>query len=153
MATGHNSFEDVPWINTLVDFVAKILKQNRIRTIGVCFGHQIVGRAMGAKVGRSGDGWEASVDDIDLLPRGKQLFNKERLVIGFTFPCFKRPGDRAPHSDMPDRVCTRCIATSSIPIQQVWNRLARAHCAASKACTRRAMSSRYRAIQSSTRRS
>lgn len=81
MATGHNSFEDVPWINTLVDFVAKILKQNRIRTIGVCFGHQIVGRAMGAKVGRSGDGWEASVDDIDLLPRGKQLFNKERLSL------------------------------------------------------------------------
>ncbi len=80
MAIGHNSFEDKPWINTLVDFTAKILKQNRIRTIGVCFGHQIVGRAMGVKVGRNHDGWEAAVNDVDLSERGKQLFGKEKLV-------------------------------------------------------------------------
>jgi GMP synthase-like glutamine amidotransferase len=81
MSTGHNSFEDIAWMNTLVDFTAKILKQNRIRTIGVCFGHQIVGRAMGVKVGRNDDGWEAAVNDIDLSERGKQLFGKEKLVM------------------------------------------------------------------------
>jgi GMP synthase-like glutamine amidotransferase len=80
MAVGHNSFEDVPWINTLVDFTARILKQNRIRIIGVCFGHQIVGRAMGVKVGRNDDGWEAAVHDVDLSEKGKQLFGKDKLV-------------------------------------------------------------------------
>lgn len=77
----YNSFEDVPWINTLADFTAKILKQHRIRTIGVCFGHQIVGRAMGAKVGRSADGWEAGVNDVNLSDKGKQIFGKEKLSI------------------------------------------------------------------------
>ena len=80
MAIGHNSFEDVPWINTLVDFTASILKQNRIRIIGVCFGHQIVGRAMGVEVGRNDDGWEAAVYDVDLSEKGKQLFGKDKLV-------------------------------------------------------------------------
>jgi GMP synthase-like glutamine amidotransferase len=80
MASGHNSFEDVPWINTLVEFTVKVLNQNRIRTIGVCFGHQIVGRAMGIKIGRNPDGWEAAVNDIDLSEKGKQLFGKGKLV-------------------------------------------------------------------------
>ena len=81
MAAGHNSFEDVPWINILVDFTAEILKQDRIRMIGVCFGHQIIGRAMGVKVGRNEAGWEAAVDDVELSERGKQVFGKEKLVM------------------------------------------------------------------------
>ncbi len=81
MAAGHNSFEDVPWINTLVDFTTKILKQDRIRLVGVCFGHQIIGRAMGVKVGRNDLGWEAAVDDVDLSEKGKQVFGKDKLVM------------------------------------------------------------------------
>lgn len=77
----HNSFEDIPWINTLVDFTAKILEQNRIRTIGVCFGHQIVGRAMGVEVGRNDDGWEVAVNDFDLSETGRRLFGKEKLSL------------------------------------------------------------------------
>ncbi|ERF68940.1 hypothetical protein EPUS_08174 [Endocarpon pusillum Z07020] len=77
----YNSFEDAPWIKKLVDFTAEILKQDRIRLIGVCFGHQIIGRAMGVKVGRNEAGWEAAVDDFDLSERGKQLFGKEKLSI------------------------------------------------------------------------
>ena len=58
----------------------QLLAQDRVRIIGVCFGHQIVGRAMGVKVGRSNRGWEASVCEVDLTARGKELFGKDKLV-------------------------------------------------------------------------
>jgi GMP synthase-like glutamine amidotransferase len=76
----HTSFDDDPWILKLVDFVKEILAQDRVRIIGVCFGHQVVGRAMGMKVGRSDKGWEVSVTDVDLTEKGKEIFGKKDLV-------------------------------------------------------------------------
>lgn len=75
-----NAHDNIPWINELVDFVKKVLSQDRVRVIGVCFGHQIIGRAMGAKVARSDRGWELSVSEVNLTPRGKEIFGKEKLV-------------------------------------------------------------------------
>jgi GMP synthase-like glutamine amidotransferase len=64
-----------------VDFVKKILfEQTRVRLIGVCFGHQIIGRALGQKVGRSEGGWEISVTPMQLTAKGKELFGVEELV-------------------------------------------------------------------------
>ncbi|KAL9625258.1 MAG: hypothetical protein Q9160_000660 [Pyrenula sp. 1 TL-2023] len=77
----HNSFDDIPWINTLVDFTARVLAQDRVRVIGVCFGHQIVGRAMNVKVGRNDDGWETAVNDVQLSAKGKEIFQAETLSI------------------------------------------------------------------------
>ena len=76
----HNSFDNDPWILKLVDFTKEVLAQRRVRLIGVCFGHQIIGRAMGVKVGRSDQGWEVAVTDVDLTKRGQELFGKPSLV-------------------------------------------------------------------------
>jgi GMP synthase-like glutamine amidotransferase len=57
-----------------------VLAQDRVRIIGVCFGHQIVGRAMGVKVGRNPDGWETAVHAVNLTPKGKEIFQKDSLV-------------------------------------------------------------------------
>jgi hypothetical protein len=76
----HNSFEDDPWILKLVAFAKGILEQRRVRIIGVCFGHQIVGRALGARVDRSDKGWEVSVTAIDLTKRGQEIFGRSALV-------------------------------------------------------------------------
>jgi hypothetical protein len=35
---------------------------------------------MGVKVDRSDKGWEVAVVDVDLTPKGKELFGLERLV-------------------------------------------------------------------------
>ena len=78
--TGHDSFADTPWINKLVDYTAKILSETDVRVIGVCFGHQIVGRALKVKVGRSPGGWEAAVNDVQLTERGQELFGVDKLV-------------------------------------------------------------------------
>jgi GMP synthase-like glutamine amidotransferase len=67
----------------LVEFTEKVLKQDRIRIIGVCFGHQILGRALGVKVGRSDDGWEISVLPVELSAKGKEIFQQDTLVSNF----------------------------------------------------------------------
>jgi GMP synthase-like glutamine amidotransferase len=75
-----SSFDNDPWILKLVDFVKEVLSQKRVRIIGLCFGHQIVGRAMGVKVAKSDKGWETSVMAIDLTKRGQEIFGKTTLV-------------------------------------------------------------------------
>ncbi|KAJ5178025.1 Glutamine amidotransferase type 1 [Penicillium coprophilum] len=77
----HNSFEDIPWINRLVEFTQQVLAQDRVRLLGICFGHQIVGRALNVKVGRSDQGWEIAVCDMDLTNEGKELFGREKIRI------------------------------------------------------------------------
>lgn len=53
-----------------------------MKLIGVCFGHQIVGRTLGAKVARSESGaWEVSVCRVAQTEKGRELFGgKEELV-------------------------------------------------------------------------
>ena len=75
-----SAFDDTPWIVKLVEFVKKVLAQRRVRVVGVCFGHQIVGRAMDVKVARSDRGWEASVCEVELTGKGREVFGKDKLV-------------------------------------------------------------------------
>jgi len=77
---GHDSFADSPWILKLVEYTKRCIEEKRIRLIGVCFGHQIIGRAMGVKVGRNPDGWEAAVHDVNLSEKGRELFGLKTMV-------------------------------------------------------------------------
>jgi hypothetical protein len=83
----YNSFDNDPWILKLVEFTTEVLKQWRVRLIGVCFGHQIIGRAMGVKVDRSDKGWETSVVAVDLTKRGQEIFGRPSLVRGTALAC------------------------------------------------------------------
>lgn len=76
----YNSFDNDPWILKLVEFTQATLATKRVRIIGVCFGHQILGRALGAHVCRNDKGWEVSVEDFELTPEGKKVFGLEKMV-------------------------------------------------------------------------
>lgn len=77
----HSAYLDEPWILRLVDFTRRALATGgRVRVVGVCFGHQIVGRALGVPVGVNDKGWEVSVTEIRLTGKGKELFGSETLV-------------------------------------------------------------------------
>jgi len=77
----HNGFENTRWIVALVDYIRDVLTtQKRVRVVGVCFGHQIIARALGARVDRGEKGWEASVCPVPLSARGRELFGLEILV-------------------------------------------------------------------------
>lgn len=63
-----------------MEYVKQVLEQDRVRVIGVCFGHQIVGRALSQRVYRGEAGWEVSVTPVQLSDLGKKLFKQETLV-------------------------------------------------------------------------
>ena len=82
--TGFDAFADDPWIQRLVNYTREAISSNRVRVVGVCFGHQIVGRALGAKVARSeGSVWEASVCQYTQTLKGKDLFGGKDILSIF----------------------------------------------------------------------
>ena len=82
LGIGFNAFDNDPWVVKLVEFTKQAIAQGRVRIIGVCYGHQIVGRALGAKVAMSeGGAWEVSVCQVIQTEKGKELFGgKDALV-------------------------------------------------------------------------
>ncbi len=49
-------YEDVPWITHLSDFL-RALHGARRRAVGICFGHQLIGQALGGRTEKAQQGW------------------------------------------------------------------------------------------------
>ncbi|XXG99384.1 hypothetical protein Hte_005721 [Hypoxylon texense] len=77
----YSAYENDEWIVRLVQYTRRCLETGRVRVVGVCFGHQIVGRALGAEVARNVRGWEISVTQCELSDEGKKIFGLEKLAI------------------------------------------------------------------------
>jgi GMP synthase-like glutamine amidotransferase len=59
-------YDEERWIEQLKDFVCEIYASDRI-FVGVCFGHQILGEALGGKVQKSSVGWCVGVHSFDSI--------------------------------------------------------------------------------------
>ncbi|GKU11096.1 unnamed protein product [Fusarium langsethiae] len=77
----HTSFADDPWISKLVEYVQKVYTSTDKPIVGICFGHQIIARALGAKVAVSPGGWEVCVDRINLNETGQKLLGVPSLGL------------------------------------------------------------------------
>lgn len=61
--------EGIPWITALDEFLQQVLfKIPNLPIVGLCFGHQILGKNLGAPVGRNVEsvGWEVGITTISL---------------------------------------------------------------------------------------
>lgn len=83
----HTAYHNDPWIKNLVQFTKEALDHERVRIVGICFGQQIVGRALGAPVTQSPRGWEVAVTEVDLTDKGKEIFQLDKMVS----PCSVHP--------------------------------------------------------------
>lgn len=59
-------YDDEPWIIRLKQFVREISHSDQL-FIGICFGHQLLGEAMGGKVDKSAMGWCVGVHTFELV--------------------------------------------------------------------------------------
>ncbi|KAL3427508.1 glutamine amidotransferase-like protein C13C5.04-like protein 3 [Phlyctema vagabunda] len=80
----YDAHGDDEWILKLIDWIRTVWKKHpHMRFSGVCFGHQILCRALGSTVEPSeGEEWELSHTKINLTPTGEALFRtKNRLFL------------------------------------------------------------------------
>ncbi|KAF7561275.1 hypothetical protein G7046_g2872 [Stylonectria norvegica] len=81
LAAEYAAFADDPWIKVLVEFVKDTITKTSKSVVGFCFGHQIIGRAIGAKVDVSPGGWEVSVEKVNFNEEGQKLLGASSVDI------------------------------------------------------------------------
>ena len=67
--------DDEPWIHHLERFVREVAKEE-VPFVGVCFGHQLIAKALGGKVVKSHRGWGVGA---------KEVIVREDLELGPSF--------------------------------------------------------------------
>ena len=59
-------YEDLPWIARLSAFLRELHAARR-RVVGICFGHQLIGQAMGGRAERAPQGWGLGRQPAEVL--------------------------------------------------------------------------------------
>lgn len=79
-------YEDDEWIKNLEDFI-RLCHQDKKKLLGICFGHQIIARALGGEVQKSPKGWGIGVRDFDIIdttPNWMYDLNHHKLSLLFS---------------------------------------------------------------------
>jgi len=64
----YSVYDEIDWINKLKEFVRRIASSNKL-CIGVCFGHQMIGDAMGGVVKKAEIGWCVGVHEFEVIKK------------------------------------------------------------------------------------
>jgi GMP synthase-like glutamine amidotransferase len=70
VATGSREsvYDEIPWVHRFADLVRQIHAAD-VPFLGVCFGHQMMGHALGGKVSKSERGWGVGVHEFRICAR------------------------------------------------------------------------------------
>jgi len=61
-----SAYESDSWILKLKRFINET-EQQKIKLIGICFGHQIIAQALGGSVEKSSKGWGVGIKDFEII--------------------------------------------------------------------------------------
>jgi GMP synthase-like glutamine amidotransferase len=61
----HSVNDDAQWIRELEDFVRQVAR-TEVPFIGICFGHQLIAKALGGSVARSENGWGVGLQEVEV---------------------------------------------------------------------------------------
>ncbi|MCB1366994.1 MAG: type 1 glutamine amidotransferase [Rhodobacteraceae bacterium] len=70
----HGAYEDLPWIARLEDFLRAAYARG-VPIIGVCFGHQVLAKALGGRVEKFAGGWAVGPAEYALKDGGSLTLN------------------------------------------------------------------------------
>ncbi len=62
----HSVYDDVPWIVRLAELV-RALDRERRKLVGICFGAQMIGHALGGEVARAPSGWQVGLKEVRIV--------------------------------------------------------------------------------------
>ncbi len=68
-------YEDLDWIKELSGFIKELDAQKK-KTLGICFGHQLIAHVLGGKTEKSETGWHIGTQPHNLLQPGIDLLGE-----------------------------------------------------------------------------
>ena len=75
-------WENEPWMHRTIEWLQECIQTSTTPILGVCFGHQLLGRALGGTIVPNPKGAEYGTIEVELSPEG----TTDPLFAGLTFP-------------------------------------------------------------------
>ncbi|OBT16979.1 GMP synthase [Vibrio sp. UCD-FRSSP16_10] len=68
----YNAYDNEPWILGLIDWVQRC-EARRAPLVGICFGHQVIARALGGTVEKSNKGWGLGNYEVNITTQKRWM--------------------------------------------------------------------------------
>ncbi len=115
MTGSHAMITDDPgWVEPLMQWIPGVIAR-QIPLLGICFGHQLLARALGGRVGYNPNGTEVGTVDVTLQPKAKS----DRLLGGLGNPIRVHCCHTQSVLNLPKRAV--CLGSSNRDLHQAFS--------------------------------